>query len=220
MPKLAIARYAAHKFRRLLAAGDLRQFPELAGLIEHEDRATRSDLLEGLGVTMECALSRFDRRSLRVGWRNKRLADGKRHDFTGLPRRTFANWSDCSESTSSRYLQILRRAGLLDGPGRDGVNVIRQPREECTRAGCDHRRHPKRIIALPAIRRVTELFFVALELDGWLADQRRQAVAADAGGAPSPAVQRTDAGRKAAAADRLVAALAARAALERPPDTS
>lgn len=159
---------ASRKFRRLVTSLQLSSFPELAKLIEHESRATRSDLLEGLALVVEALLSRTDVKSLRVGWRRRYRSNGKTHDFQGLRRELLAKWSQLSESTTSRACTILRRAGLVHGPGWDGVNVIAQPYERCAVTAAT----PRGRRGFPCVRRVHESFFVALGMGAWLHDLR------------------------------------------------
>ena len=164
---------AARKFRSLVTDDHrwpdfVARFPELAKLIEHESRATRSDLREGLALLVEALASRADVKSLRVGWRRRFRANGRVYDFVGLRRELLAKWTGLAESTVSRACTLLRRSGLVHGPGWDGVNVIPQPWERCevTEATPRGRR------GFPCIRRFHESFFVALGMGAWLHDLR------------------------------------------------
>ncbi len=131
---------------------------ELRRLLEDEvpatggarQRGVRSDLLESIALVVTCLLSRMDIRSLRVG---HHAGDGRRHDFVGLTRETIASWCGLSEETVSRALALLRRAGLVHGPGKEGPNVIPQPVDKLPGGGYDWH---------PAIRRFDTLFFLGL----------------------------------------------------------
>jgi hypothetical protein len=212
----------ARKFRRLVTDDhcwpDFKAlFPELAKLIEHEKRATRSDLREGLALVVEACAARTDLKSLRVGWRRKfRSKRGKVFDFVGLQRVTFSSWTGLAESTVSRAFTLLRRAGLIYGPGLsqrrggDGVNVIAQPWEPCDVTDDA----PRGVRGFPAIRRIHESFFVALSMGHWLDNCRKAR-------APQPrtpaTVEAANASRNVVQVGKLVAELAR--ALAPPPDS-
>jgi hypothetical protein len=200
---------AARKFRRLVTSLQLSAFPELSRLIEHEDRATRSDLLEGLALVVEAECSRADVKSLRVGWRRRVRSNGRVFDFVGLPRVTVGNWTGLAESTVSRAFTILRRAGLIHGPGHDGVNVIPQPVEACPITAAT----PRGRRGLPAVRRFDELFFVALGMGAWLQHCRTTKTPPKT----PPAVAHTIASRNIVRVGRVVDELAR--ALGPPPDS-
>ena len=190
-----------------------RAFPSVWSLVRHEDRCTRADLLEGLALVVWCALSRMDIRSLRVGWKvRRRVVDGRVFDFAGLPRATIGRWADLSESTVSRAFAILRKAALVDGPGKDGWHVIPQP---CERVPIDER-HPRGFRGLPAVRRFREEFFAGLGEGPALAFLR--ASSSSRAPAPAPEAAALAASSAQVQAARLIASLAASHALERPPD--
>jgi hypothetical protein len=192
----------------------LEAFPELAKLIEHEDRGTRRDLLEGICLVMEAILSRADLASGRVGWKRRfRTRSGRVLDFVGLPRETVASWTTLAESTVSRAFTILRRAGLVHGPGHDGVNVIPQPVEECEVTA----KTPRGRRGLPCIRRVHESFWLALNFHAWRALVLHPT--RDRPKAPPPELAAALASKNIAATGKLVGALAHTLALERPPDS-
>ena len=90
-------------------------------------RERRSDLTTSIVLVLCALLTRTDLKSLRVGHRGPRRG---KHDFEGLSRFTIACWIGRSEETVSQVLTLLRRAGLVHGPGRDNVNVIPQPVDE------------------------------------------------------------------------------------------
>lgn len=196
--------FVAAKFRFAMWHGT--PFAELRRLIDEQVpstgtprvRALRSDLIESISLVVYCLLSRLDLRSLRVGFH---AGHRRKHDFVGLSRQTLASWTGLSEETVSRVMTLLRRAGLVHGPGRDGVNIIAQP---CDLVGGAYVRHP-------AIRRFDPLFFQGLGVGTWLHRIRTGADQAP----PSPA-DRAAVGPKSTRA--LVGGLAHTLALERPPD--
>ncbi len=203
-----VFRAIAHDPRRMA-----RSFPSVWSLVRHETRATRADLLEGLALVVWCALSRMDLRSLRVGWRvRRRIVEGRVYDFAGLPRATIGRWADLSESTVSRAFGIMRKAGLVDGPGHDGWHVIPQP---CERVPVDER-HPRGFRGLPAVRRFREEFFAGLGEGPALAFVR-SSVSSSPAPAPGAAAALAASSAQVQAA-RLIATLANAHALERPPD--
>jgi hypothetical protein len=177
----------------------LANFSELAKLIEHEDKATRGDLLENIALVVWCLLARMDLKSFRVGHRKRYRVGGRVLDFAGLPVETIAKWTGISRRTVTRVCTILRKARLVAGPGwskkrgGDCFNVIGQPWEED-----EHGRRK----SFPAIRRFSPLFFDALGEGESLAELRKP------GDPPVPA----------GPLPRLVRELAASHALERPPD--
>lgn len=179
-------------------------WPSLRALIEHEDRRTREDLIASFTTVVYCLLARLDLKSLRVGWPRTWHADGRTHDFAGLPRETIAKWCGLSEVTVSRVLTAMRRAGLVCGPSLDGVNHIAQPRE-LTDDGHGWR-------AFPAIRRFTVLFFAGLGESDDLAELRTSR--------PRPPTPKglPVGGVHPNSAAALIGALANTHALERPPD--
>jgi hypothetical protein len=186
----------------------LEAFPELERLIAHEDRGTRRDLLEGICLVMEATLSRADVASGRVGWKRRfRTRSGRVLDFVGLPRDQVAKWTTLAESTVSRAYTLLRRAGLVHGPGHDGINVIPQPVEETA----DGWR------GLPCIRRVHESFWIALNMHRW----RGQVLNPTKGRPKPPPAELASAlaSKNIAATGHLVSSLANTLALERPPDS-
>jgi DNA-binding transcriptional ArsR family regulator len=218
--KHALLFEGARKFRILVTSMRLDAFPELARLIEHEDRGTRSDLLEGICLVMEATLSRTDIASGRVGWKRRyRARSGRLFDFVGLPRQTVANWTTLSEETVSRAYTTLRRAGLVHGPGLsakrggDCINVIAQPYEECDVTP----KTPRGRRALPCIRRVHESFWIALDLHRWRAQVLKPRKAPPK--APRPELAAALASRNMAATGALVSSLANALALEEPPDS-
>lgn len=166
----ALLHTAARKFYRLITLDELwpsfvEAFPELARLIEHEKRATRRDLRQGIGSVMWAVFSRTDLKSFRVGWRRRyRSRDGRVFDFCGLPRKVLAKWTTLAESTVSRACTLLRRGDVMAGPGRDGYNHIPQPVETCdVSPATPHGRK-----GLPAVRRIFEDVFARLGLGPWL----------------------------------------------------
>ena len=166
----AFFRSAAGKFWQLITDDKfwpafVARFPELAQLVEHEKRATRRDLRMGIASVVWHSLSRCDKKSLRVGWRHRHQgADGRMHDFVGLPRDVVARWTRLSESTVSRAWTLLRRSSIMAGPSLDGFNHIAQPREDCAVSDAT----PNGVRGLPAIRRFFEHFFERLGLGRWL----------------------------------------------------
>lgn len=194
--------FVAAKFRREMQRAT--PFAELRRLVDdhvpstggERIRGVRSDLVESICLVVYCLLARLDLKSLRVGFHAGRRRE---HDFVGLSRQTLASWTGLSEETVSRVLTLLRRAGLVHGPGRDGVNVIRQPVDR-TDGGWEWH---------PAVRRVDPLFFLGLGFGPWLHEVRTGKPA------PSPA-DRAAVSPKSTRA--LVGALANTRALERPPD--
>lgn len=112
-------------------------------------RERRSDLTDSITMVLTCLLARMDLKSLRIGHPAGRH---KRHDFVWLSRQTIAGWCGSDESTISRALTLLRKAGLVAGPARDpnAPNRIAQPYD-----GEDDK-------WLPAVRRFDVLFFVGL----------------------------------------------------------
>lgn len=175
------------------------RFPELAALIEHEKRATRSDLRESIALVAWSCFARMDVKSLRVGRRQRYSStDGRTFDFMGLPRETIARWTQLAESTVSRALTILRRGDIIAGPGHDGYNVIPQPVEACPVTP----KTPAGVRGLPAIRRFFEHVFERLGLADTLNLCRRPPAT------PAPDERREVDARNVVEVRRLVEALA------------
>ena len=197
-------RAAANSFRRAVyEERNAKILPELWQFIDGEarTRATRSQLLESLCLIVESNLARTRIKCGRIGHRRKTLRRGKKNDFIGLPIFLQMQWSDLSMSTVSHMLTLLRRAGLIHGPSRgDKVNHINQPCERQADGSFEW---------LTAVRRFSFTFFAGLGLGAWLAQLRGGTPKPAAAGAPSV---------DSSSARKLVAALAAEHALERPPD--
>lgn len=114
------------------------------------ERGVRSDLIEHIILVVAALLAAMDIKSLRVG---RYVGDRRKHGFIGLTVETIAKWTQLDEGTVSRILNLLRRAGLVKGPGRDGIHVIDQPHDR--RADGSYEHHP-------AIRQFTDLFWAGL----------------------------------------------------------
>lgn len=142
-------KYAAKVFAQRLQAYDLP--PALEAIIGRPDRANRSDGLASIWRVVWCLLAFTSLKSLRVGHRQRAKKWG-RFDLVGVSLSTLVQLTGLDVSTVSDVLSTLRRAGYVHGPGKDGVNVIKQPWETV-----DGVREP-----LPAIRRFTFAFFVEL----------------------------------------------------------
>jgi len=167
---------------------------------KERERGVRSDLLESIILVVCALLARMDIRSLRVGHHVKRTGP-KKPDFVGLPMHRLIEWTGLSEETIWRVLRLLRHAGLVHGPGWDGVNIIAQPCEKQPDGTYDHH---------PAIRRFDELFFLGLGFGPWLQRERAERARPPAPFA-RPAVHPKS-------GQQLVEQLARLASLERPPD--
>lgn len=141
-------RYAARILLERLQARDLP--PSLAAIIGDDLRANRSDGLESIWLVVCCLLAFTSLKSLRVGYRQRREG---RHDLVGVSVHQIACWTGLAVSTVSHVLTVLRAAGYVHGPSRDGVNHINQPWERL--AGGE-------LAPLPAIRRFQFVFFVEL----------------------------------------------------------
>ena len=156
--KLGVFKYAAGVFLRRLQT---RQLPAgLAAIIEREDEANRSDGLESVFLVVAALLAFTSLKSFRVGFRQRR---GHGFDLVGVCERLLVAYTGLSASTISHVCTVLRHAGYVHGPGRDGVNVIKQPWETI-----DGKREP-----LPAIRRFTFAFFADLGLGPLIAERRK-----------------------------------------------
>lgn len=213
-----LAAAAAALYRRL--HNDRASFPELRKAIRYAATSDgeRSEILETIILVMVCLLVRTSLQSLRVGWPSSRMKGGRKHDFAGLPRSTIARWTGRSEASICRALQILRHVGWVHGPGRDALNVIKQPVEACDERYC--RPTESGVHGLAAVRRISVLFFAELGLQPQLAEL--QAARANDGAAQvvDIAQKRAAAAGPARSVVRLVGTLAAKLALERPPDSS
>jgi hypothetical protein len=141
--------YAAKVFSQRLQRYELP--PALEAIIGLPDRANRCDGLASIWRVVWCLLAFTSLKSFRVGHRQRAKKWG-RFDLVGVSIATLRRLTGLDDSTISDVLSILRRAGYVHGPGRDGVNVIKQPWETI-----DGQREP-----LPAIRRFTFAFFVEL----------------------------------------------------------
>ncbi len=148
--KLGCFKYAATVFLERLQAHDLP--PSLAAIIGLPDRANRSDGLDSIFRVVACLLAYTSLKSFRVGHRQRAKKWG-RFDLVGVSLDTIVRATGLDDSTVSHVLSILRRAGYVHGPGRDGVNVIKQPWE--TLAGGE-------LAPLPAVRRFAFVFFAEL----------------------------------------------------------
>jgi DNA-binding transcriptional ArsR family regulator len=126
--------------------------PSLAAIIGLPDRANRSDGLDSIFRVVACLLAYTSLKSFRVGHRQRAKKWG-RFDLVGVSLETIVRATGLDDSTVSHVLSILRRAGYVHGPGRDGVNVIKQPWE--TLAGGE-------LAPLPAVRRFAFVFFAEL----------------------------------------------------------
>ena len=161
---------AAVSWERLMESGNLGRFPPLARLLEHEERATRIDLLRGFGRWMRFQFRFTEIRSGLVGlWKGrkvdpndvgKRRRDRRRVPVVGLSQKYTAAQLGIGVSTAKKYSSLARRAGLVAGPSRDGYNTIRQPIERCDVTPTT----PNGVRGLPAIRRVTGLAFEIVEM--------------------------------------------------------
>lgn len=147
--KFGAFRYAAEVLLSRLQARDLP--PALEAIVGKPDRANRSDGLESIWAVVWSLLAFTSLKSFRVGHRQRAKKWG-RFDLVGVTLDELARFTGLDVSTVSDVLTILRHAGYVHGPGRDGVNVIKQPWE--TIAG---KREP-----LPAVRRFTFAFFADL----------------------------------------------------------
>lgn len=148
--KLGVFKYAATKFLERLQAYQLP--PSLDAIIGLEGRANRSDGLDSIFRVVACLLAFTSLKSFRVGHRQRAKKWG-RFDLVGVSLATIVRATGLDDSTVSHVLTVLRHAGYVHGPGRDGVNVIRQPWE--TLAGGE-------LAPLPAVRRFTFAFFAEL----------------------------------------------------------
>jgi hypothetical protein len=175
--RLGVFRHAADVFFERLRARTLP--PSLAAIIEDENRANRSDGLESIWAVVACLLAFTSLKSFRVGYRQRR---GATHDLVGLGVGQISKWCDLSTSTVSHVLTILRRAGYVFGPSKDGVNHISQPWE--TLAGGE-------LAPLPAIRRFRFVFFAELGLGALIAKKRAPAPAPEAAPTVHPDSART-----------------------------
>lgn len=193
--KLGCFKYAAKVFAQRLQSYDLP--PALEAIIGLPNRANRSDGLASLWRVVWCLLAYTSLKSFRVGHRQRAKKWG-RFDLVGVSLATLCRLTDLDESTVSDVLSILRRAGYVHGPGRDGVNVIKQPWE----TAADGTREP-----LPAIRRFTFAFFVELGPEVALLVARKRA------GEPRPAPAATVSPES---ARQLVAGLAVAKGLDPP----
>lgn len=204
-------------------------FPELAqaqqDLFKRTNRFRRSELREAMVLVFAACLLRMDVRSRRVGWTRR----GGR-DFQGLPRKTIANWIQRHESSVSRALEVFRYAGWISGPGQKGPNIVPQPVERCDDTP-EHRkicpgkieRTRKRDGAilrgchgLPAVRQISRYAFERLGTAGLLdsaVEHKDAAEEASITPLPSPSGD-----APARSVVRLVGTLAAKKAIERPPD--
>jgi len=181
---------------RLLERLQDRQLPPaLAAIVRKpkRDRANRCDGLESIWAVVACLLAFMSIKSLRVGYRQPR---GRTHDLVGLSVRQIGQWCGLDESTVSHVLTILRRAGYVHGPSRDGVNHISQPWETLASG---------QLAPLPAVRRFAFAFFADLGVGDLLAKVRA--------GAPAPAAAATV---HPESASKLVAGLAAAKGLDPP----
>lgn len=197
--------FFAEKFRYVLM-NEITPWAELRRQVEdavpstgdERQRDARIDLLRSLCLVVYALFARLDLKSLRVGY----TAGKGRRNFVGIPLRILAEWTGLGESTVSHTLTILRRAGLVFGPGDDGVNVIKQPCEEIAPGVWKFK---------PAIRRVDIRLFLGLGADVAAmlrAVRTRPPLPSPADGpAVSPGSTRT-----------MVGTLAHALALERPPD--
>lgn len=126
-------------------------------------RGVRDDLLNSLVLVVWSLLASMRIRCLRVG---RYIGRGRKHGFVGLTVGKIVEWTGLSEATVSRVLALLREAGLVHGPGRDGAtHVIDQP---CDRLGDgSYDWHP-------AVRQFSQLFFTGLgkDIELQLADLR------------------------------------------------
>jgi len=178
----------------------------LAALIEPDNgRANRSDGLESIWMVIYCLLAFMNLKSFRVGHR-QRVADprrgGKKFDLVGVSIKTIVQATGLDDSTVSHVLTLLRHAGYVHGPGKDGVNVIPQPWETLADGT---------LAPLPAVRRFTFAFFAELGDDvGRLIIEKRLAPAAPA--PPAPATVHPESARA------LVKQLGDAVALRGPPD--
>lgn len=190
--KLGVFRWTCEVLLKRLQARTLP--PSLAAIIDDEKRANRSDGLESIWSVVWCLLAFTSLKSFRVGYRQPR---GQTHDLVGLSVQQIAAWCGLATSTVSHVLSILRRAGYVYGPSKDGVNHINQPWERL--AGGE-------LAPLPAVRRFAFVFFAELGLGTLIAEKRagRKAPPAPPTVAPS-------------SARRLIDGLADAHALERPP---
>jgi hypothetical protein len=213
-----LAAAAAALARRLFL--DRGSFPELRKAIQLEatSEGERSEILETIVLVMVALLVRTSLQSLRVGWPSRRMRGGKVHDFAGLPRSTIARWTGRSDAAICRALQILRHVGWVHGPGRDGFNVIKQPVEPCDPKHC--RPTESGVHGLAAVRRISVLFFAELELQPQLEELQRAKAQDGQAQVVDIATARAAAAGPARSVVRLVGNLAAKRALERPPDSS
>jgi hypothetical protein len=185
--RLGVFRFSA---ARLLERLRDRQIPpSLAAIIERPEKANRCDGLDSIWRVVACLLAFTSLKSFRVGHRQRAKVWG-RFDLVGLAVETIEAATGLDESTVSHVLTVLRHAGYVHGPGRDGVNVIKQPWE--TLAGGE-------LAPLPAVRRFTFAFFAELGLGALIAAKRA--------GEPAPAAPAATVHPESAA--KLIAALAA-----------
>lgn len=189
--KLGVFRWTAEVLLKRLQRRILP--PSLDAIIGDEKRANRSDGLESIWAVVCCLLAFTSLKSFRVGYRQAR---GQAHDLVGLSVARVAHLCGLAESTVSHVLTILRRAGYVYGPSRDGVNHINQPWERLASG---------ELAPLPAVRRFTFAFFAELGLGALIAKAR----------AGRPAAAPATVGPSSAA--RLIGELANAHALERPP---
>jgi DNA-binding transcriptional ArsR family regulator len=182
--RLGVFRFSATRLLERLQDRELP--PSLAAIIERPDKANRSDGLDSIWRVVACLLAFTSLKSFRVGFRQRR---GHGFDLVGLAVASIAAYTDLDESTVSHVLTLLRKAGYVHGPGRDGVNVIKQPWE--TLAGGE-------LAPLPAVRRFSFVFFAELGLGSLIALKRA--------GTPAPATPAATVHPSSAA--KLIAALA------------